>query len=131
MGGVENYWCADLCQDWQRPHVGNERVVAEGNAAFSHEHVGITSAGNLGRHVGHVPGGKELALFDIDSAAGFAAAIKRSVWRQRNAGICKTSTASATNAHWPGSCTSVRIEMPSCSRKSAKIASAFSRPSPR
>src|SRR5262249_25126549 len=71
MGGVENYWCADLCQDWQRPHVGNERVVAEGNAAFSHEHVGITSAGNLGRHVGHVPGGKELALFDIDSAAGF------------------------------------------------------------
>src|SRR5215471_10668878 len=46
-------------------------VVAEGNAAFSHEHVGITSAGNLGRHVGHVPGGKELALFDIDSAAGF------------------------------------------------------------
>ena len=38
-----------------------------------------------------------------------AAATSRSVWRQRKAGICRTSTTSATRAHCCASCTSVRI----------------------
>ena len=38
-----------------------------------------------------------------------AAATSRSVCRHRNAGICKTSTTSATRAHCCASCTSVRI----------------------
>ena len=42
-----------------------------------------------------------------------AAAINRSVWRQRKAGICSTSTACAASAHCAGSCTSVSTGRPS------------------
>ena len=60
-----------------------------------------------------------------------AAAIRRSVWRHRKAGICNASTACATGAHWLLSCTSVMTGRPSVSRISAKIGSAALRPIPR
>ena len=60
-----------------------------------------------------------------------AAAIRRSVWRQRKAGICNTSTASATCAHCSASCTSVSTGRPVVSLISAKIGRASARPSPR
>ena len=60
-----------------------------------------------------------------------AAATSRSVWRQRKAGICSTSTTSAASAHWSGSCTSVSVGRPRLSRISAKIGSAALRPMPR
>ncbi len=76
-------------------------------------------------------GARNCPFFTLIARPVLAAAIKRSVCRQRNAGICKTSTTSATAAHWPGSCTSVSTGTPSFSRSSAKIASALSRPMPR
>ena len=57
-----------------------------------------------------------------------AAATRRSVWRQRKAGICSASTASATGAHWPLSWTSVMTGRPRVSRISAKIGSAAFEP---
>mgnify|MGYP003346303890 CR=1 FL=1 len=44
------------------------------------------------------------------STAAFRA--RRSVWRQRKAGIWRTSTASAATSHWAGSCTSVSTGRP-------------------
>jgi hypothetical protein len=71
MGSVENHRRADLCQDWQRTHVRNERVVAKGHAAFGHKRIGIARTGNLSHDIGHVPWCEELAFFDIDDASGF------------------------------------------------------------
>ena len=43
MGGVENHRRAGRArQDRQRPHIGNERVVAEGRAALGHQHVAVS-----------------------------------------------------------------------------------------
>ena len=39
MGGVENDRRAGLAQDRQRAHVGDQRVVAEADAALGHQHV--------------------------------------------------------------------------------------------
>ncbi|MNN88629.1 hypothetical protein D3C81_2063360 [compost metagenome] len=60
-----------------------------------------------------------------------AAASSRSVWRDRKAGICSTSTASATPSHWASEWTSVRVGRPVTSRISAKIGRASFRPMPR
>jgi len=60
-----------------------------------------------------------------------AAATNKSVCRQRNAGICNTSTTSATRVHCSASCTSVRTGTPNLRRISAKIGSAPSSPMPR
>jgi hypothetical protein len=60
-----------------------------------------------------------------------AAATIRSVCRHRNAGICSTSTASATGAHCSGACTSVSTGTPKVSRSSARIGRLFSMPRPR
>ena len=60
-----------------------------------------------------------------------AAATSRSVCRDRKAGICSTSTASATRAHCSGSCTSVSTGRPTLSRISAKIGIASLSPIPR
>jgi len=42
--------------------------------------------------------GEEIVLFQVDDAAGFPAAASRSVCRERNAGICRTSATSAAAA---------------------------------
>ena len=59
------------------------------------------------------------------------AASSRSVWRHRKAGICRTSTASATGAHCAASWTSVSTGQPNFSRTSAMIGRLFSMPRPR
>ena len=60
-----------------------------------------------------------------------AAASSRSVWRDRKAGICSTSTASATGAHCASEWTSVRVGRPVTALISAKIGRASARPMPR
>jgi hypothetical protein len=59
------------------------------------------------------------------------AASSRSVCRHRKAGICKTSTISATGAHCSGAWMSVRTGRPVRSRSSARIGSPALRPMPR
>ncbi len=69
MGGIEDHRRARLGEDGQRAHVGDERVVAEGDAALGQEHVGIAGADELRHHILHVPGGEELPLLDVDGLA--------------------------------------------------------------
>ena len=52
-------------------------------------------------------GARNWPFFTLTTRPVFAAAISRSVWRQRKAGICRMSTASAAAAHCAASCTSV------------------------
>src|SRR2546426_225608 len=59
------------------------------------------------------------------------AATNRSVWRQRNAGIWRTSATRAAGATWAGSWTSVRIGRPVALRTFSSARSPVSRPGPR
>ena len=68
---------------------------------------------DLGDDVPHVLRRQELALLDVDRLARCAAAAtSRSVCRDRNAGICRTSATSAAGAGLAGSWMSVRIGRP-------------------
>src|SRR5262249_5683273 len=71
MGSIKNHRrpCR-VSKNWQRAHVGNERVVAKRYPSFRDQDITVASAGNLGDHVRHVPGGEELSLFYIDGSAG-------------------------------------------------------------
>jgi hypothetical protein len=60
-----------------------------------------------------------------------AAAWMKSVWRHRNAGVCSTSTTSATGFTSSSVCTSVSSGTPSCRFTSANICRPWSMPSPR
>jgi hypothetical protein len=70
MGGVEDHRRTDLCEDRQSPHVGDQRVVAEGDAALGDEHLRVSGTDHLRHHMRHVPGREELALLHIDHLAG-------------------------------------------------------------
>ena len=85
------------------PHVHDQVVVAERRAALGDEHPLVAGAGDLRDRVADVARGEELALLDVHGAARCAAAAtSRSVWRQRNAGICRTSATSAAGAACDG-----------------------------
>ena len=60
-----------------------------------------------------------------------AAAMRRSVWRQRKAGICRMSATSATIGHCHDSCTSVTIGRLSSFLTRCRICSPRSMPMPR
>ena len=53
----------------QRPHVDDERVVAEARAAFGDQHVWISRTGNFRDDVLHVPRREKLTLLDLDDPA--------------------------------------------------------------
>ena len=72
MRGVHDDRIARLGQDRQAAHVGHQRVVAKGGAAFGQEDAAVSRTGDLGGDILHVPGRQELALLDIDHRAGFA-----------------------------------------------------------
>ena len=76
-------------------------------------------------------GAKNCPFLTFTALPVAAAANNKSVCRHKNAGICKTSTASAAGPHCAGSWTSVSTGQPTCSRISRKIASPASRPTPR
>ena len=60
-----------------------------------------------------------------------ATATMKSVCRQRNAGVCSTSTCLATSGTSSTVCTSVSTGTPSVLRTFARISSPFSMPGPR
>src|SRR6187551_189024 len=77
---VEDHRCSHLDEDRQRAHVRNERVVAEGDAAFGHQHIWVAGTNDLGHDILHVPWRKELTLFDVDYFA-------RAARRQKKVGL--------------------------------------------
>ena len=72
VGRVHHHRIAGAGHDRQRPHVGDEGVVAEGDAALAEQETAVAGRGDLGRDVGHVPRSEELALLDVDRGTGLA-----------------------------------------------------------
>ena len=132
MGGIEDHRRAGPCEDRQRAHVGDERVVAERGAALGDQHIRIAGAGDLGDDVRHVPGGEELALLDVDDLAGVGGGHEEiGLPAQEGRDLQHVDRLGAARAHCSFSCTSVSTGRPSVARISAKIGSASSRPMPR
>ena len=69
MRGVEHHRRAGVAHDGQRAHVGDEIVVAEGEAALAHHDLLVAGGTRLVDHVLHFPGREELALLDVDRLA--------------------------------------------------------------
>ena len=102
MRRVEHHRRAGLAHDRQRAHVGDEVVVAEARAALAgHEVV-------LGRPFSRAAaralsitffmscGARNWPFLMFTGLPDCATARMKSVWRHRNAGVCSTSTTSAT-----------------------------------
>ena len=87
----------------QRPHVDDQVVITETDAALGDEHRLVALGGDLLDYVPHVRRREELPLLDVDGLARRAAATSRSVWRERKAGICRMSTTAAAGAACEGS----------------------------
>ncbi len=62
---------AKAAHDGERAHVDDEVVVAEAGAALGEGDAGVAGVADLLDGVAHVEGGDELALLDVDGAAGF------------------------------------------------------------
>jgi hypothetical protein len=70
VGAVEDDG-GHLAHDGQGADVDDEVVVAEGGAALSEADAGVSGVRDFLDGVLHVEGGDELALLDVDGAAGF------------------------------------------------------------
>jgi hypothetical protein len=69
VGGVEDDR-GELAHDGERAEVDDEIVIAERRAALGEEDALIAGGADFFDAVGHVPRGDELALLDVDGAAG-------------------------------------------------------------
>ena len=67
---VEDDRDAQLAHDRKRAHVHDEVVIAEARAALGHDDARVARLDDLGDRVLHVVGREELALLDVDDAAG-------------------------------------------------------------
>ena len=94
---------------------------AEG-APLGDQHAALPEPVTLATTFFHVPGREELALLHVDDLAGFRGGDEEIFWRERKAGICRTSTTrdEALLSVW----TSVNTGTPSSLRRSAKTGSA-------
>ena len=77
------------------------------------------------------PGARNWPFLMFTGLPDWATARMKSVWRQRNAGVCSTSTTFATSAISASVCTSVRIGRPSSFFTLARISRPRSMPGPR
>ena len=75
VGGVKDHRAAGLAHDGQRPHVGDQIVVAEAGATLADHHAVLVDTGVprrgpcLGHDLHHVVRRQELALLDVDGPA--------------------------------------------------------------
>ena len=128
MRRIEHHRAAGAAHHRQRAHVGDQVVVAEGEAALADHDVLVAGGARLVHHVLHFPGRQELALLDVDRLAGAATAWMKLVCRHRKAGVCSTSTTAATSANGVSSCTSVSTGTPNFLRTPSSTASPASMP---
>ncbi len=63
---VEDDRVAQLAQHRERPHVNDQVVVAEADAALRHEHALVAGRRDLGDGMAHVVRRQKLSLLDID-----------------------------------------------------------------
>ena len=62
----------EVTHDGERTEIDDKVVVAEARAALGKEDTFVAGGADFLEAVGHVPGGDELALLDVDGAAGAA-----------------------------------------------------------
>ena len=72
VGGVEDHRPAGIAHDLQAAHVHHQVVVAEGRAALGQHHLAVAGGGHLLRGAADIVRRHELALLDVDDAAGAA-----------------------------------------------------------
>ncbi len=77
------------------------------------------------------PGARNWPFLMFTGLPVAATAEMKSVWRQRNAGVCSTSTMAAAASISSSSCTSVNTGTPSSLRTAPRISRPLSMPSPR
>ena len=70
VSGVEHHSSPELFDDLQGAHVDDEVVVSERSSPFSNQELVIAGAVDLVDNVADIPGGQELAFFDIHDSAG-------------------------------------------------------------
>ena len=70
VGGIKDYRDVELLQDWNRAHVGDKIVVAEGGAALGHEDLVAAHFFGFVNDLAHFRRRKELAFFEIDDFSG-------------------------------------------------------------
>ena len=70
VGGVEYGGVTVPGHDRERAHVDDEVLVAKGRSALGLPDLGAASVPKLGDHMEHFLRGQELALLDVDNAAG-------------------------------------------------------------
>ncbi len=69
MSRIEHNRRTKSCHDRQGTHIGNKRIIAERNAAFCRQHIGIAAFRDLGKNILHVPRRQKLALLDVHDAS--------------------------------------------------------------
>ncbi len=72
VGGVEDSAVAEFAHPVERSHIGHQVLIAKGGAAFSKKEILAADAEQFVGDVLDVPGGHELAFFDVDGPTGFA-----------------------------------------------------------
>lgn len=70
MGRVDEGWIAQLLQGGDRGHVADQAIVTKKRAAFDEGDIVVVVGGYFADDIGHVAGGHELGLFELDAFAG-------------------------------------------------------------
>ena len=66
MGCIHYNGAARFCHLGQRLHINHEAVIAETDPALGEQDPIIARAFDFGDHIGNIPRGKKLSLFDVD-----------------------------------------------------------------
>ena len=131
MRRVEHHRTAERFHDRNRAHVGHEIVVAERRAAFGEQDFFRARRAAPSPRPGPFPPATGTGLFSGSrSGRSTAAASIKSVWRQRNAGICRMSTTSPAMAACVSVWTSVSTGTPNSARTLPRISRPASSPMP-
>jgi hypothetical protein len=86
----------------QGTEIHHEFVVAERNAALGDKNARVPRVGIFWTTFVMSHGARNWPFLTFTVLPVSPAATSRSVWRDKKAGICSTSTASAAGAHWSG-----------------------------
>src|SRR5271165_3358540 len=70
MGGVENHGPSKVAHDLEAAHIHHQVVIAEGRAALGEQDIVVPCGGDFVRGVAYIVGRYELALLDVNRAAG-------------------------------------------------------------
>ena len=124
MRRVKNHREPEALHDWNRAHVGHEIVVAERRAALGEQDFFAPARRAFSTTCPISAGERNWPFFRFTIWPVSTAASIKSVWRQRNAGICRMSTTSPATAAWVSVWMSVSTGTPIFSRTLASISQA-------